>query len=199
MELSRAEITSLWQISQTFTETANRDFRDVILPDDPQDVIADKGYAACRKLNEALQVGRYFAIGFAEPRRFGDSPVAIPSKAWEPDPTGFRIIDWPDFFEKWSYEQFVFCDVRIAASARHKIKTGGRDTLRPIFNDAITQMANDNEINTSKEQKTHFDAVRSKSIELYPMHKAHISKASNRTVAKYFSPIYNELKARANE
>jgi len=193
MELSRQELTDLWEASLTFSQTARRFFRDRILPEDTADGIADKDYAANRKLNVALSEGRYFAIGFAEPKRFGDLAHLIPPDAWSPDPTGFRIIDWPDVLERWTYDDFVFCDVRIATSAKHLAKTGGRDSHKPFFEDAISRMVSDGRIDISKSQTSHFDSVRNLAADLYPMHKDKILKANDRTVGKYLSPFFNRL------
>jgi len=194
MEFSRQELTELWANSLTFTQTAQDTFRDDLEPADTEDTIADKNYAAYRKLNIALCEGRYFAIGFAEPKRFGDLAFAIPAEAWLPDPTGFRIIDWPDVLERWSYDGFGFCAVRIATTERHLAKTGGRDTLKHFLEDAIQRMAREGKFDISKSQNSHFDAVRRNAADRYPLHKDEILNANNRTVGKYLSPIFNDLK-----
>ena len=193
MELSRQELTDLWEISLSFSQTARKVFREEIGPEDTAEVIANKDYAANRKLNAALSEGRYFAIGFAEPKRYGDLAHLVPSEAWSPDPTGFRLIDWPDFLERWTYDGFVFCDVRIATSAKHLAKTGGRDSLKPFFKDAIGRMVSEGRIDMSKSQTSHFEAVRNLAADLYPMHKDKILKAKDRTVGKYLSPFFNKL------
>tara|TARA_R110002049_G_scaffold67111_1_gene174500 strand:- start:361 stop:732 length:372 start_codon:yes stop_codon:yes gene_type:complete len=117
----------------------------------------------------------------------------IPREAWLPDPTGFQLLIGPDVLGRWSYGDYIFCEVRIATSGKHITKSGGRDTLQFIFEDTLSQMVENHEIDTSKTQVAHFDAIRDRGAGLYPMHKAKIHRSGDRVIAKYLSPVFNEL------
>ena len=71
---------------------------------------------------------------------------------------------------------------------------GGRPTLKNILEGAIERLSMEGLVDIAKDQNEHFDPIRNNAIHLYPSHKAQIQKASERTISKYFSPIYNDLK-----
>jgi hypothetical protein len=194
MELSNNEITKLWGLSHRFSRVAVQAFEKNIPKEDENGNITNAEIAACHDLRAALCDGRYIGIGFPEPKRFGDFAVLIPRDAWLPDPTGFQLLIGPDILGRWSYGDHSFCEVRIANSAKHIIKTGGRDTLQFIFKDVLDQMVENDEIDTSKTQVAHFVAIRERATALYPMHKVKIQGSVNRVISKYLSPIYNKLK-----
>jgi hypothetical protein len=193
MELSSNEITKLWGLSHTFSRVAVQAFGKNIPKEDANGNITNAEIAACHDLRAALCDGRYIGIGFPEPKRYGDNAVLIPRDAWLPDPTGFQLLIGPDILGQWSYGDHSFCEVRIATSAKHIVKTGGRDTLQFIFETVLDQMVENDEIDTSKTQVAHFDAIRERGTALYPMHKVMIQGSSNRVISKYLSPVFNKL------
>lgn len=193
MKLTSNELTKLWGLSHTFSRVAVQAFGKNIPKEDANGHITNAEIAACHDLRAALCDGRYIGIGFPEPKRFGDFAVLIPRDAWLPDPTGFQLLIGPDILGRWSYGDHSFCDVRIATSAKHITKSGGRDTLQFILEDTLSQMVKNNEIDTSKTQVSHFDVIRRRAAGLYPMHKAKIHKSGDRVISKYLSPVFNKL------
>jgi hypothetical protein len=154
--------------------------------------MSDEELNAFKSLRDALLDGRFFGIGFPEPKRPGDYPLQIPHDAWAPEPEALRL-GFPDVWGRLPYGTSSFCEVRIAPTAEHLTRTQGRPTLAPILTKAIYQMADDGEIDTSKKQTAHFPQVRQRAKQMFPSHKDEIDRAKDRTISKYFSSIFNNL------
>ena len=186
------ELLRLWEGSENFEKVALRAYgQDTPLRAEGES-ISDEELDAFKALRDALIDGRFIGIGFAAPKRLGDHPIQIPKEAWVPDPSALRL-GFPDVFGGLPHGADYICDVRVLATAKHLTKTDGRPTFERIFTLAIKQMAKDGEIDVGRKQTSHFPAVRQRAVQMFPLHKAEIDGASTRTIAKYFSPIFNSL------
>lgn len=194
MTLNSDELHQLWRISKSFHEVAVEAFCDSAPTKNENVSVSDDEIKANRELRKALHDGRFFGIGFPEPKRIGDQPVVIPKEAWAPDPTGFQLETGPGVLGRWPYEDSYFCEVRIAPTAEHLTRTGGRSSLENLLTEAIKDLVSEGQIDVSRAQNDHFQMIRERAILLFPKNKAEIGKSHDRTVAKYFSPIFNRLK-----
>lgn len=193
MDLTGKELTELWTRSEPFVKVALKDFGREGSHNWAEKEFLEEDIEALRKLRLALLDGRYIATGFPEPKRYGDLAIQIPKEAWAPDTSGWQLEIGPGVLGQWVVDGLTICNVRIAVSAHHLTKSGGRPTLGPILRGSINHMVEEKLIDVSKPQKSYFEAIRATAIDLYPMHKAEIEKASDRTISKYFSPVFNSL------
>jgi hypothetical protein len=194
MTLNSDELHQLWRISKSFNQVAIEAFCEGTPVGTDNESMSDDELKAYKELRKALHDGRFFGIGFPEPKRIGDQPVVIPKEAWAPDPTGFQLEIGPGVLGRWPYEDSDFCEVRIAPTAEHLTRTGGRSSLGNLLIKAIEELVSEGKIDVSRAQKDHFQMIRERAILLFPRNKAEIGKSHDRTVAKYFSPIFNGLK-----
>ena len=190
------ELLRLWEGSESFEKVAVRAYGQNIPVRAGGESISDEELEAYKALRDALIDGRFIGIGFATPKRFGDHPIQIPKEAWVPDPPALRL-GFPDVFGGLPYGAHYFAEVRVLATAKHLIQSGGRPTFERIFTLAIEQMAAAGEIDVAKHQTEHFPRIRQRAQEMFPLHKAEIEGARPRTIAKYFSPFYNDLLRRS--
>jgi hypothetical protein len=194
MTLNSDELHQLWRISKSFNQVAIEAFCESTPVGTDNESMSDDELKAHRELRKALHDGRFIAIGFPEPKRIGDQPVEIPREAWAPDPTDFQLEIGPGVLGLWPYQDSHFCEVRIAPTAEHLTRTGGRSSLGNLLTKAINELVSEGQIDVSRRQNEHFKMIRERAIQLFPTNKAEIRKSDKRTAAKYFSPIFNDLK-----
>lgn len=193
MKLSDEELLTLWKHSRDFHNTALRAFGRNIPKRSKDESITVAEIDALRALRVALHDGRFIAIGFPEPRRHGDRALLIPREAWAPDTTGFELEIGPGVLGYWHYNGLAYCEVRIAATPDHLTRTRGRPTVKPLFEEAIRTMIDRGEVDPSRTQKSHFKRIRQVTEELFPMQKARIKQTSDRSIAGFFQPFFNDL------
>jgi len=143
-----------------------------------------------------LQGGQVTALGFEQPRKLASHVVPVPKQLWH---GWFR-------WDKETIERDGLNLVAIRVCPTHWIDTlankaipktqakpVGRPSLEAAIRSSITTLQNRGQINIDASIALHFDAIRAICYETDPHLYARHPSISDKTVRKYFSPIYKAL------
>lgn len=192
MHLSPSEMTKLWDAGKPFAVVARELFSTREIPQFPATQSDfDEQMARAEKLVAALVNGTLIAVGYPAPQRAGDYPLAIPQEVWE-DKNTVNV----SLYGVLEHDDYSYIKVRICVPESYTTKTGGRPTLKIILTAAFEELAQSGEIDPEKTQTSQIALVRERAALLYPMHKAFVEKAVDRSVLKYLSPLFKGLKSR---
>ncbi|WP_155846027.1 hypothetical protein [Celeribacter ethanolicus] len=141
--------------------------------------------------------GHLHGFGYELPRSLSSAPVAIPKAAWAGN------CDWAN--GTLSFRGLEFVDVRLTTNRiRNEIlergvvdKTpttpAGRPGVGPAIEEAFQTLLQDGQIDVSASQASHYPKIRAW-LELnkpdLPVPPAHLS---DKTIYKYFSPLFKGL------
>lgn len=146
-----------------------------------------------------LRTGQLFAYGFEPPRKLASVPVALPVSVW----TG--KIEWD--LNRVTHAGLTFEQVRLTTRRiRNTILERGHVTAagktlkvgRPSVGEQITTICNqlvaEGLVDTRRSQKSHFPAIRESLNNRYPDQIAGFGQVSDKTIGRYFSNIFKDLK-----
>jgi hypothetical protein len=169
--------------------------------EEPQKILAERSLLKTKLQKNILGYvagGHLHGFGYEMPRRLSDAPAAIPKAAWA------GHCDWNE--GRLSYRGLEFVDVRLTTNRIRNevlergtvdttpIRPNGRPSVAPAVKAAFHALNTAGEIDPEAPQMSHYPKVR-RWLELnhpdLPVPPAHMS---DKTIHKYFSNLFNELK-----
>lgn len=149
-----------------------------------------------------LKHGNLYAFGFEPPRRMDSQPVEVPATYWS------GTIRWDK--ASLSVQGLEFVEIRIVSRQLRNqllergnvevtaVSSVGRPTVGPSVQAAFKALEKAGEIDLSASQQSHFPKVRSWLETNFPNLSVPAAKISDKTIHKYFSPLFNDLKKNSN-
>ncbi len=154
---------------------------------------------ATEEVRKRLRTGQYRAFGFDRPRTLETQPVLLPREVWSSD----KSLEE----SKVTFQSLTFIDVRVRMVSEERdqlLKThydvpavkAGRPTVGPAIEAAFDALHKIGEIDPTASQKYHFPKIRTWierneiDVNIPP------EGISDKTISKFFSPLFKRLKER---
>ena len=149
-----------------------------------------------------IEGGLLHGFGFEPPRRLDSVPVPIPKRAWSDH------IDWEK--NSLTFESMQFVEVRLTTNRirneilergqvdKTPVNAPGRPGVRSDIEDAFQALKDTGSIDPKASQSSHYPRVRAWLERNRPDLDVPPAQMSEKTIHKYFSPLFNELKKNHN-
>lgn len=149
-----------------------------------------------------ISQGHAHAYGFEAPRKVADAPIPIPKSTWA------GKVDWNK--RTLSHQGLEFVEVRITTNRirneildRGNVKmepptSAGRPTVGPAIQAAFKALEKAGEIDISASQQSHYPKIKAWLELNAPDLNVPAAKISGKTIHRYFSPLFKDLKKISN-
>lgn len=171
----------------------------------PQEILTAREEVE-RKLKQNILTyisqGHAHAYGFEAPREVANAPVYIPKSTWA------GKVDW--YERTLSHQGLEFVEVRITTNRiRNEIldrgnvtvkapTPAGRPTIGPSIQAAFKALEKSGEIDLSASQRSHYPKIQAWLELNAPDLNVPAAQISDKTIHKYFSPLFKDLKKVSN-
>lgn len=171
----------------------------------PQKIIAERADHITKLQRDVLryiQNGHLHGYGFETPRTLNSVPVAIPKRAWS------GRVEWNK--NALTFESIKLVEVRLTTNRiRNEIlergtvdttptQPPGRPGVKQAIEDAFHALSSAGKIDPEKSAKSHFAQLKDWLDKNRPDLEVQPAKMSPKTIYKYFSPLFKDLKKRKN-
>ena len=171
----------------------------------PQEILTARGKVEKKLKQNILSYishGHAHAYGFEAPRKVADAPVPIPKSTWA------GRVDWGE--HTLSHEGLEFVEVRITTNrirneildrgdVKMKAPTpAGRPTVGPAIKATFKALEKAGEIDISASQQSHYPKIQAWLELNAPDLNVPAAKISGKTIHRYFSPLFKDLKKISN-
>ncbi|WP_170576429.1 hypothetical protein [Ruegeria atlantica] len=162
---------------------------------------ADLLERARQQITNYLLDGTYRGFGFDRPRTLDTGPVLIPAECWK------GAVSWAG--NEVQFQSLKFNEVRVRMMREHldpilkkpfevPVAKAGRPTVGPAIEAAFHALLKIGEIDPSASQKSHYPKVRKWIESDYADLNIPPASISDKTIHKFFSPLFKSLTAPSN-